>query len=114
MSKNGYDPAIIRGVQTFTHGEREFRVCYYGSVLDKFAWGDRVFFQNGQGKYWFGTVQRDCFCLIMEYPITLVLEGLTYLVREDEIARLHEDGWFVDKKNCRFEYYPLAPNKPTH
>ncbi|CAM7766275.1 hypothetical protein L378_03037 [Klebsiella pneumoniae MGH 32] len=21
---------------------------------------------------------------------------------------------FVDKKNCRFEYYPLAPNKPTH
>lgn len=102
MSKNGYDPAINRGVQTFTHCEREFRVCYYGSVLDKFAWGDRVFFQNEQGKYWFGTVQRDCFDLIIEYPIASVLEGLTYLVREDEIARLHEDGWFCGQEELPF------------
>ncbi|PCQ14566.1 hypothetical protein CP995_17630 [Klebsiella pneumoniae] len=29
--------------------------------------------------------------------------------KEDELPGFNEDGWFVDKKNCRFGYYPSHP-----
>lgn len=38
-----------------------------------------------------------------------VQEGLSYLAREDELPGFMKMVGFVDKKNCRFEYYPSHP-----
>jgi hypothetical protein len=67
-----------------------------------FTYGDRVFFQNEQGMFWFGTVERNCFTLIMDVPIDSVLVRLSFLAREDEMYRLHEDGWFCGQEELPF------------
>lgn len=51
MSKDGYDPSITRGVQKFSHNGRWATVCYWGSALTEFHYGDRVFFQNQYREY---------------------------------------------------------------
>lgn len=40
-----------------------------------------------------------------------VLEGLAYLAREDELPGLMKMVGFVDKKNCRFEYFHQSPKQ---
>ncbi|MDI1059140.1 hypothetical protein NEN86_26005, partial [Escherichia coli] len=61
MGKNGFDPAIKSGTQQFEHLGKWATVCYWGYSLDKFVYGDRVFFQHQQGTYWLGTIERVCF-----------------------------------------------------
>ncbi|EPA3923540.1 hypothetical protein ACQ3IZ_004548 [Escherichia coli] len=51
MGKNGFDPAIKSGTQQFEHLGKWATVCYWGYSLDKFVYGDRVFFQHQQGTY---------------------------------------------------------------
>lgn len=45
-NKNGYDPSIRRGVHQFSHAGVWFTVCYRGSVLEQFKFGDRVIFEG--------------------------------------------------------------------
>lgn len=49
MSKNGFDPAIKSEVHRFQHLGQWATVCYRGSSLVNFSYGDRVFFQSGAG-----------------------------------------------------------------
>ncbi|EFN8907375.1 hypothetical protein ACO1ZL_23880 [Escherichia coli] len=97
MSKNGFDPAIKSGVHRFQHLGQWATVCYCGSSLVNFSYGDRVFFQSEAG-YWLGIIECDCFVFIVNEPIKTVLEGMHYLYTEGEMVRIHdEDGWFCEQ-----------------
>lgn len=103
MGKNGFDPAIKHGVQQFEHLGQWAKVCYWGYSLDEFSYGDRVFFQNQQGTYWLGTIERDCFVFILETPLSSVLESLHYLSTENAVYKQHEeDGWFSGQEELPF------------
>lgn len=94
-NKNGFDPAIMRGVQSFSHLGTWATVCYWGSTLERYSIGDRVFFQNQYGEFWLGTIERDCFVLIYGKPLSTVIEGLSYLNAEYRMYQAHEeDDWF--------------------
>lgn len=103
-NKNGFDPAITRGTQTFLHLGRWSVVCYWGSGLSHFTYGDTVFFQNQYGEFWLGTIERDCFMLICENPLKTVLEGFSYLSAEYDMYKAHEDNddWFCDQGELPF------------
>lgn len=102
-SKDGFDPSRRRGTQTFSHHGRWATVCYWGSELTEFHYGDRVFFQNQYREYWLGTIERDCFVLTCETPLRSVIDGLAYLSAE---YRMHkssdEDDWFCDQGELPF------------
>lgn len=94
-NKNGFDPSITSGVQSFSHLGTWAIVCYWGSTLDQYSIGDRVFFQNQYGEFWLGTIERDCFVLIYEKPLGTVIEGLSFLNAEYRMYQAHEeDDWF--------------------
>ena len=71
-NKDGFDPSITSGIQRFVHLGQWGTVCYWGSLLDEYRIGDRVFFQNQYGQYWLGRynmIASFCFTLnlLMEY-----------------------------------------------
>lgn len=103
-NKNGYDPSVTRGVQTFLHLGRWVIVCYWGSSLNKFSFGDRVFFQNQYGEFWLGTIEPDYYMLICEKPLKTVLDGFSYLHAEHKMYQAHEDDddWFCDQGELPF------------
>jgi hypothetical protein len=103
MSKDGYDPSIKHGVQKFSHLVRWATVCYWGSALTEFHYGDRVFFQNQYREYWLGTIERDCFVLTCETPLRSVIDGLAYLSAEHRMNQSsEEDDWFCDQGELPF------------
>lgn len=80
-SKVGFDPSKTRGVQAFQHMDRYYRICFYGSVLEHVRIGEKVLFQNEAGKYWIGTIERDCFLFIGEEAFRTVLDALGMMGR---------------------------------
>ncbi len=103
MGKNGFDPAMKRGVQRFEHLGKWATVCYWGSTLETFNYGDRVFFQNVKGEFWLGTIEHDAFIFVLEKPLVTVLEGLSYLTIDSQVQKMHdEDGWFYDQGELPF------------
>ncbi|MEG9744403.1 hypothetical protein [Enterobacter hormaechei] len=97
-NKNGYDPSIRRGVHQFSNNGVWFTVCYRGSALEQFKFGDRVIFEGYVGwVFWLGTVQRDCFVLISETPFKDVLDAVSYLHAEQ-----HGDDWFCGQEELPF------------
>jgi len=102
-NKNGYDPSIRRGVHQFSHAGVWFTVCYRGSVLEQFKFGDRVIFEGSvSGVFWLGTVERDCFVLISETPFKEVLDALSYLHAEHTVIEQHADDWFCGQEELPF------------
>ena len=102
-NKNLFDPGQRSGIQRFvdTRGNW-FRVCYWGSGLSDVRIGERIFFQNYRGSYWFGTIERDCFVLISDVPFQRVLDGVDLIRSQDEMIREHASGWFVDQGELPF------------
>jgi len=78
-------------------------VCYWGSSLNEFSYGDRVFFQNQYGEFWLGTNERDCFMLICEKPLQTMIEGFSYLSAEYCMYQAYEkNDWFYDQGELPF------------
>ena len=102
-SKTGYDPSKSRGVQAFQHLDRYYRVCYQGAVLEHVRIGEKVLFQNEAGKYWIGTIERDCFLFIEEEAFSTMLDALGY---DGQVGRMKElaeqDDWFCDQGELPF------------
>jgi len=97
-NKNSYDPSIRRGVHQNSHAGVWFTVCYRGSALEHFKFGDRVIFEGTVGGlFWLGTVERDCFVLISETPFNRVLDALSYLHAEHRA-----DDWFCEQEELPF------------
>lgn len=102
-NKDGYDASISSGIQRFVHLGKWATVCYWGSSLTEFHYGDRVFFENQYGEFWLGTIERDCFVLICETPLRTVIDGLTYLNAEYRMSKAgEEDDWFCDQGELPF------------
>lgn len=102
-NKNGYDPSIRRGVHQFSHAGVWFTVCYWGSALEQFNFGDRVIFEGSVGGvFWLGTVERDCFILISETPFKDVLDAMSYLHAEQRVIEQHDDDWFCGQEELPF------------
>lgn len=94
-NKNGFDPSITSGVQSFSHLGTWATVCYWGSALERYSIGECVFFQNQYEEFWLGTIERDCFVFIYEKPLGTVIEGLSFLNPEYRMYQAHgEDDWF--------------------
>ncbi len=101
-NKNGYDPSIRRGVHQFSHAGVWFTVCYWGSALEQFKFGDRVIFEGSVGGvFWLGTVERDCFVLISETPFKTVLDALVIYMQKGVYMNNMAMIGFADKKNYR-------------
>jgi len=94
-NKNGYDPSIRRGVHQFSNNGVWFTVCYRGSTLEQFKFGDQVMF-------WIGTVQPNCFVLLSETPFKDVLDAVSYLHAEQRVIEQHDDDWFCAQKELPF------------
>ncbi|HGX4276272.1 hypothetical protein [Escherichia coli] len=102
-NKNGYDPSIRRGVHQFSNNGVWFTVCYRGSALEQFKFGDRVIFEGSlDGVFWLGTVERDCFVLISETPFKDVLDAVSYLHAEQRVYKQHDDDWFCGQEELPF------------
>ncbi|MFG0800798.1 hypothetical protein [Leclercia sp. GLN_9] len=103
MSKDGFDPSITTGIQRFVHHGQWGTVCYWGSVLEEYNIGDRVFFQNEYRQYWVGIIESHCFVLLYEEPLDTVIDGLTYLNAKRRMQQLHdEQDWFCDQGELPF------------
>ena len=85
MGKNGYNPSGDDGVQLFEHLGAWARSCRWGYSLERFEWGDRVFFETANGMWWLGIVERDCFRFIVNEQLASVDEGLFYLHEHVEL-----------------------------
>ncbi|HCM9229298.1 hypothetical protein [Enterobacter kobei] len=102
-NKNGFDPSIRRGVHQFSNLGIWFTVCYRGSALEQFKFGDRVIFESTVGgAFWLGTVERDCFAMICEQPFETVLDALNYLHAERRVIEQHGDDWFCGQEELPF------------
>jgi len=101
-NKDGFDPSITSGIQRFVHLGQWGTVCYWGSSLDEYRIGDRVFFQNQYRQYWLGVIERDCFVLLYDEPLDRVLDGLTYLNAVRRMHEVHDDDWFCDQGELPF------------
>lgn len=102
-SKTGFNPAQTSGIQTFQHMDRYYRICFYGSVLEHVRIGEKIIFQNEAGKYWLGTVERDCFMFIGEEAFSTVLDALGYDGQVERMKELAEqDDWFCDQGELPF------------
>lgn len=102
-NKDGYDASITSGIQRFVHHGQWATVCYWGSSLEEFRMGDKVFFQNEHRQYWLGQIQPDCFVLLYPEPLPRVLDGLTYLDSVQHMHQIHDDNdWFCDQGELPF------------
>ncbi|MCU3851530.1 hypothetical protein N8W35_00205 [Enterobacter roggenkampii] len=102
-NKNGYDPSKHKGVHQFSNNGVWFTVCYRGSALEQFKFGDRVIFEGSVGgMFWLGTVERDCFVLISETPFKEVLDAVSYLHAEQRVIEQHGDDWFCGQEELPF------------
>lgn len=95
-SKTGFNPAQTTGTSKFQHMGRWYRVCYQGALLEHVRIGEKVLFQNQAGKFWIGTIERDCFLFIGEEAFSTVLAALGYDSDQERMKKLHQDDWFVD------------------
>jgi len=100
-NKDGYDPSISSGIQRFVHHGKWATVCYWGSSLEEYNLGDRVFFQNEHRQYWLGQIQSSLFVLLYPEPLSSVIDGLTYLDAERRMQQIHDD-WFCDQGDLPF------------
>lgn len=102
-NKDGYDASITCDIQRFVHHGQWATVCYWGSVLEEYRIGDKVFFQNQYRQYWLGIIERNCFVLLYDEPLNTVIDGLTYLDAERRMHQIHDDGdWFCDQGELPF------------
>ncbi|HCM9117551.1 TPA: hypothetical protein N5K87_000795 [Enterobacter asburiae] len=102
-NKNGYDPSIRRGVHQFSNNGVWFTVCYRGSALEQFKFGDQVIFEGSVGGiFWLGTVERNCFVLISETPFKTVLDVVSYLHAEMRVIEQHGNDWFCGQEELPF------------
>ncbi|EMN5860192.1 hypothetical protein RJ495_000721 [Pluralibacter gergoviae] len=85
MGKNGFNPWADEGVQRFEHLGAWAWACRWGYSLDRFEWGDKVFFETADGQWWLGTVERDRFTLIVREQLPSVMDGLFYLHENVEL-----------------------------
>lgn len=102
-NKDGYDASITSGIQRFVHHGKWATICYWGSSLDEYRIGDKVFFQNQYRQYYLGVVQVHCFELLYPEPLNTVIDGLTYLDAERLMHQINEDDdWFCNQGELPF------------
>lgn len=106
-NKDGFDPSISQGVQSYrTHGEW-VKVIHPGGYLESIDSGSVVLFEtkrvDGERRYWFGRVTNNAYWFLIDQPVNIFAVDAWFRNHKEMIAP-HDSNidMFVDQCELPF------------